>query len=274
MDELYTELTLEKVEKKLLWEERNRLREYKEMFDCNKSNLKNRKVLMKADPGMGKTTLGRKISWDWARGDFKKFSKIFFVSLKLVKPDNSIENVILQQNPELEGLDVSHQKLKALLDRYRNRVLIILDGLDEHGLGQNGDLIKIIKNQKLLGCPILISSRPHSTWGIENYFPTVVKLDGFTEKEAKKFVSNFFTDESKIEQIMKFKPSDLREDFPVHKCPILLSILCFLVNKEEIDLSDTSITIGGFYFKMVKCLYKKFTTKRGCHFNRVNLYKC
>ena len=97
MDEIYTELTLEKVEMKLLREERKKLRRYDEIFNCNKSEHKNRKVLMKANPGMGKTTLGRKMSSDWAIGKFEKFSIIFFVALKFVKPGDSIENIIMQQ---------------------------------------------------------------------------------------------------------------------------------------------------------------------------------
>ena len=266
MDELYTELTLEKVEMKLSGEERRRLGGYKEMFDCNNSKHKNRKVLMKADPGMGKTTLGRKMSWDWAKGTFTKFSIIFFVALKLVKPDDLIENIMIQQSPELEGLGVSQQKLKALVNRFSSRILIILDGLDEHGLGTNLDVVKIIKNQMLLGCPILISSRPHSTQKIEKYFATIVRVDGFTEKEAKKFASNFIATESKIKQIMSFRPSDSREDFPIQKCLILLAILCFLVKKKEVNLSDRNITIGDLYFKMVEYLYRQFTLKKGMSF--------
>ena len=115
MDELYTELILEKVERKLLGEETWTLRTYKDMFSCSESKHKNRKVLMKADPGMGKTTLRKKVTWDWARGVFQEFAFIFFVALKLVKPGDTIENVILKQNPELEGLNCSHLKLKAVL---------------------------------------------------------------------------------------------------------------------------------------------------------------
>ena len=158
-----------------------------------------------------------------------------------------------------------------VLKTYGKRILIILDGLDEHGLGQNEDVLKIIQNQRLLDCRILLSSRPHSTWDIKEYFPVVVRVDGFTEKEAKKFVSKFFADESRTDQIIKFKPSDYRENFPVHKCPILLSILCFLVDREDVDLSDTSITIGDLYFKMVKCLYKKYTIKKGVAFQESEL---
>ena len=97
---------------KLSGEERRRLGGYKEMFDCNNSKHKNRKALMKADPGMGKTTWVERCLGDWAKGTFTKFSIIFFVALKLVKPDDLIENIIIQQSPELEGLGVSQQKLK------------------------------------------------------------------------------------------------------------------------------------------------------------------
>ena len=276
MDELYTELTLEKIERKLLGEETWSLQTYEDMFNCNKSEHKNRKVLMKADPGMGKTTLGRKISWDWARGEFDKFSIIFFVALKFVKPGDSIENIIMQQNPELEGLSVTQEKLKTLLNRFSNRILVILDGLDEHRLGQNEDVLKIIKNEKLLDCRIVMSSRPYSVNEVEEHFPTIIRVEGFTETEARKFVSNFFTDRKKISQILQFKPSDSREDFPVHKCPILLSFLCLLVKENKINLLDKNLTIGDMYLRMVKCLYKKFIIRNGMIFNQgefVNVLK-
>ena len=268
MDELYTELTLEKVEMKLSGEKRRRLGGYEEMFHCNQSNAKNRKVLMKkSDPGMGKTTLGKKVTWDWATGEFKDFSMIFFLSLKLVEPGDLIENIIIQQNPELEGLGVTQEKLKALLNRYSSRILIILDGLDEHGLGQNEDVLKIIKNQKL-DCRILVSSRPQSTFEIEKYFPTVVRVEGFAQKEARKFVAKFFFDESKIEEIMNCRPSDFREDFPVHRCPILLSMLCFLVDREKVDLSDTSLW-AICISRWLKVFTRRTQLKRECHTKRV-----
>ena len=236
------------------------------MFNCNKSEHENRKILIKADPGMGKTTLGRKVARDWAKGVFKKYSLVFFVALKLVKPGDPIENIIMQQIPELEGLKISQQKLKALLDRFSNRILIILDGLDEHRLGQNEDVLKIIKNQMLLDCRIVVSSRPHSAKEVEKHFPTIIRVEGFTETEARKFVSNFFKDSRKITEILQFKPSDSREDFPIHKCPILLSFLCLLVKENKIDLSDTKLTVGDLYLQMVRCLYRKYTNRKGIGF--------
>ena len=217
---------------------------------------------------MGKSTLGKKIGLDWAKGLFKMFSIIFFVVLRIVKPGDSIEDVIIQQTPELEGLHVSKEKVGKMLDKFGDRCLLIFDGLDEHSLGQNEDVLKIIRNRKLPNCSIMVSSRPHSTREIENYFPTVVRVDGFTRKEAEKYVSKFFKDKDKITEILEFKPSGSREDFPVHKCPILLSFLCLLVKEEEIDLSDTKLTVGDLYLRMVQCLYKKFKIRKGVQYEK------
>ena len=118
----------------------------------------------------------------------------------------------------------------------------------------------------MLKCGIVVSSRPHTVNEVKQHFPTIIRVDGFIEKEASKFVSKFFADESKIAQILQFKPSDSREDFPVQKCPILLSFLCLLAREEEIDLLDKDLAIGDLYLRIVQCLYKKFTIRKGVPF--------
>ena len=255
----------------MLGEETWSLQTYEDIFNCNE-------FLIKADPGMGKTTLGRKMARNWATGVFKKFSIAFFVALKFVKPGDTIEKVIMQQNPELEGLQISQPKLRALLNRFSDRCLLILDGLHEHGLGQNEDVLKIIKNQKLVDCRIVVSSRPHSVKEVEQHFPTIIRVEGFTKSEASKFVSKFFVkqkkvDQTKIDQILQFKPSDSRENFPVHKCPILLSFLCLLVREDKIDLLDKNFAIGDLYYQMVKCLYTKFILRKGIKFEKTMFHQ-
>ena len=262
MNKLYTELTLEKIENELLGLKMVTLQSYEEMFKSKGRD----KILIKGDPGMGKTTLLKKVGWDWARGEFKLYSIVLFVFLKFVQPGDSIENVIMKQNPELEGLGITAEKLCTILDRFSDRCFLILDGLDEHGLGQNLDVLKIIRNSKLLRCGIVVSSRPHSTRKVESDFPTCIRVDGFNNEQAERFISNFFIDKSRIEEIMKFKPSDSRENFPIQQCPILLSFFCVLVAEQEIDLSDKTISMGDIYTRLVKCLYKKFTIRKGIKF--------
>ena len=118
MDELYSELTLEKVERKLLRDERIKLGGYKEMFNCHESEHKNRKVLMKADPGMGKTTLCKKMTKDWAVGVFKEFEIIFFVALNCAKPGDPIENVIIKQNSVFGRAEYFTAKAESTIEQF------------------------------------------------------------------------------------------------------------------------------------------------------------
>ena len=114
MDELYTELTLEKINNELFIEIRRKVDNYGELFTAGMLEYIDiryyhprlyppRKILAKGDPGMGKTSLSKKIAYDWATGLFDKVSIIFYVFLKLVKPSDLVEDVILRQNPTLEG---------------------------------------------------------------------------------------------------------------------------------------------------------------------------
>ena len=153
---------------------------------------------------MGKTTLCKKVAWDWAKKLFTTFSIVFFVFLKLVKPGDAVENVIVQQNPFIRGLGVTEKRLKYILDTFGSQCLIILDGLDEHALGTNGDVLKILRGEKYFNCNIIVTSRPHSTKAIEKFFPTTARVNGFTYDKAKQFASKILSDERQNRSCFNF----------------------------------------------------------------------
>ena len=197
---------------------------------------------------------------------FTHFHIVFFVFLKLVKPGDAIESVIIKQNPYMKGLEITEQKVRSIIQLLGSNCLLILDGLDEHALGTNKYVLTIISGEKYFKCNIIVTSRPHSTAEIERYFPTVVRVEGFTKNKAKQFVSKILSNERKIDDVLGFSPEHFKQDFPIHKCPILLSFICLLVQEDEIDLSDKTIHIGKIYTRMVRCLYKKFTIRKGIEF--------
>ena len=117
MEDLYTELTLEQIENKPTGPIPIKLETYAELFNEKETTDKQQshpettsepprkkskkgkgtKILAKGDPGMGKSALGRKIAYDWAKGVFTAVSVVFFVSMKLIRPGQSIENIIIEQ---------------------------------------------------------------------------------------------------------------------------------------------------------------------------------
>ena len=172
-DDLYTDLTLEKINDKLISQNDCTLSDYRQVFDetkgkwfkslvCGNTESEGERILFKGDPGMGKTTVSKKAAYDWAMGIFETFTIVFFVFLKLVKPGDLIENVIIQQTPILESLGLEQTQLQSIFETFGSRCLLILDGLDEHALGKNDDVLKIIRGQKFHRCHVLVTSRPHS----------------------------------------------------------------------------------------------------------------
>ena len=288
MDDLYTELSLEKIDNKPFGRERRKLENYKELFlvqnvrhpETNAPpsklprRIRRKKILFKGEPGRGKTTLSKKIAHDWAKRLFTTVSIIFFVFLKLVKPGDAIESVIISQTPVLQGMGIKKEKIASILETFGNQCLIIFDGLDEYAFGQNEDVLKIVKDAKWLHANVIVTSRPHSR-PIEGYCDTIVSVEGFTRSEAKKFASRVVRDQEKVQQILNFNPNRRRLNVSqyLHNVPILLSFLCVLVREDDIDLTDSSISAGEIYFRMVKCLYKKYTIRKEVSFNVASLFE-
>ena len=313
MEELYSELTLEKIKNKPYGPVGRILDHYREMFGNIKDSGDHKKqqknsptgwfwlfvhavfsllcrrlpfifrkntekvkvkrkvepgnrILIKGDPGMGNPTLGKKLAWDWATGQFTGFSLVLFAVLELVRPWDQIEDAIIAQIYALQGLNITVKSLDGILKTFGNKCLLILDGLDENASDRNGDVMKIIIRAKFYHTNVVVTSRPHTTRPLEKHFSTVVKVKGFTYKEANKFAMKIAQDERKVESLLSFNPANYATNTPLYKCPILLSFLCLLVREDDIDLSSHSIDTGEVYARMLRCLHKKFTIRKGVEF--------
>ena len=289
MDELYTELTLEQIESKPTGPIPVKLESYTELFtekettdqqQCHPDpnpepprkksrKSKGKKILAKGDPGMGKSTMGRKIAYDWAKGVFTAVSIVFFISMKLIRPGQSIENIIIDQVPPLEALEIGERKLKAILNKFGDKCLIIFDGLDEHELGSSEDVRKIIEGRKLLTCGVLLTSRPHDTEVIEKYFPTHVSIKGFSRDHASQFISRCVEDSEKAKSVLNFCTINFPCQFPTPVCfsHMLIMFLTILVKSDELDLTlRKSIPVSEIYFRLVRCIYRKYCERAKIEF--------
>ena len=197
--------------------------------------------------------------------------------MKIVQPGEAIENIIINQYPVLEGLDIGPQKLKHIFETFGSKCLIIFDGLDEHELGSNDDILNVIEGKKLLHCNVLLTSRPHCISDILTHFQTVVSIKGFTEVRTKKFASCILKKKDEIETVLKFNSETLTEKGYLYSSPMLMLFICILVNSNEISLERESMSLGDIYMRLVRCLYRKFVVRKDSEFSEsefVDLLKC
>ena len=99
-----------------------------------------------------------KLAWDCAKGHFTNYSIVLFVRLKLVKPGQTIEDVLIQQCPSLRQQGVGPEDVRQLLDKFGEKCLIILDGFDEFD-GKNEGVMELIAGHYLPQCSVLLTSR-------------------------------------------------------------------------------------------------------------------
>ena len=186
--------------------------------------------------------------------------------MKMVKKGQTIESVIIEQNPPTESLDITEEKLHKGLRDMGSRCLIILDGLDEYDLQDGDNLRKLIEGRKLPHCTLLVTSRPHNCEKIENYFSTKVKVNGFSQIQAEQFISKCLNHSDKIQAVSNLNTHNFRSQ-EGYSNPILLLFLCILENNGELDLTQKVISFGEVYFRLIRCMYRKYCVRKDIEFD-------
>ena len=158
--------------------------------------LKDKSILLKDDSGMGKMSVMRRIEWDWGRGIFNQSLLVFLVSLRLMKPHDKLEDIILRQHLQLREIPLTPEKLRRILEVYGHECLLLLDGLGVQS-SLSEDVLTIIKGDSLPECSFILSSRSDLiTKEIAKAFGTVIKSKGFLKDYAETFAKFFHPKQS------------------------------------------------------------------------------
>ncbi len=256
MEDLYTRLTIEKHTNKPHGTERqNVIRqnstnvEYITLLDGSGQHTK--RILVKGDPGIGKTTFLRKVAWDWATGLLKSFVMIFVIVLKFVNPCHSIEDIILEQNPVLQGSEVKSTTIKNILQEKGENCLILLDGYDE--MPDNVTVIRDLLEKRIYPkCNILLTSRPSIIQSIQNDFNIVASVEGFSKEKAREYIGKIIKDKSKREAVMEYSETNNIEE--MWRYPVLIMFLCLLVNDDYININIERLSLHELYTRLHECL--------------------
>ena len=222
-------------------------------------------MLVEGSPGMGKTTFCLKLAYDWAtKLSFPNFD--FVLLLKCRDIDGDIMEAISEQLlPEDIEEKTKEQLMNFIKDIHnQERVLIILDGLDELPQKSQHHVDKLLHRRILPFCYVLATSRQEKGIEVRRKFDFDIQLQikGFTESNCFEYIRKHFENvgtghSSKGERLI----GEIKENpflHALHSNPLNLLLLCVIYEDYEGGLPSSRTDL---YQVIVRCLLRRYCAK-------------
>ena len=227
-------------------------------------------TLVEGSPGIGKTTFCLKLAYDWARETVPAnscFPKLEFVLLlKCRDIDKDIMEAIKEQLLPEDMKEETWAKFSEFIKDIHNqeRILIILDGLDELPEKSQHFVDKLLRRRILPFCYVLVTSRQEKGIDVrKNFeFDLLLEIKGFSEDDAYCYIKKHFQNvgpkhSSKGEMLAK----EVKENTLLNALrnnPLNLLLLCVIYEDYDGKLPTSRTEL---YELIVQCLLRRYCAK-------------
>ena len=226
-------------------------------------------TLVEGSPGIGKTTFCLKLAYDSTHGkiptecSFPKFEVVLLLKCRDI--DGNIMDTIREQ---LLPRDIEEKIVEKLLDFLKDihnqeRILIILDGLDELPEKSRHHVDELLHRRIFPFCYVLATSRQERGIEARKYFVFDIHLEikGYTESDTIEYVRRHFKtigQSPKGEKLIE----EIQQNTFLHALrnnPLNLLLLCVVYEDYEGKLPTSRTEL---YQVIVRCLLRRYCAKR------------
>lgn len=199
------------------------------------------KMLIDGAPGVGKTTLSRKVVFMWAKGEIlQRFWLVLLLHLResAVSKANNIDEFFYHDDADLQ-----QRVVKFVRERCGEGVLIIFDGFDELSLYERSEeslFLDVTRGKILPKCAVVVTSRPYASRPVQSLSVVNrhVEVLGFTEAQVKRCIRTRITNQDKAEELCT-ELKDRLDIVSICQIPLNCSIMLYVYEQEGYSLPHT-----------------------------------